>query len=422
MDFSAGNNPLRVFSNRDYSLYFAGQLVSQAGTWMQMVALSWLTYEMTKSPALLTVVTASSQVPSLLIMPWAGVLADRLNRRLLLIITQVLFMLEAAILAALVISNTVQVWHLIALGILSGTIFAFDMPTRAAFVADLTKDRKEDIPAAVAMNSTLMNATRLIGPALAGLIVAKLGAGVCFLLNSLSYLPVILTMILIKTHSMPQKHSGSFVNQLTEGFTYMWRTPALKIPLLLTASFGVGGMAYQTLLPVFVKQIGGDAGMLGLFMSISAGGSLLGSFLIATRKDVRSLAQWMMVCCFISGITLVVLGMANSFWFASATLAVIGLSMMVQLAGSMSLVQSVVEDNKRGRVMSMMTTAFMGTAPIGALIAGQIADRFGFSKTMMLCGAYCVAVAILFMRKLPASVRDSALHTSHAPTKAPMAK
>ncbi|MBX9688332.1 MAG: MFS transporter [Candidatus Obscuribacterales bacterium] len=392
---------LRVFSNPRYCLYFAGQLISQSGTWMQMLASSWLAYKLTGNAFLLAAVGLSSQLPSLLTMPIAGVLVDRFDRHRVVLITQIFAMLQAAVLAALVLTNQLQIWHLIALGVWSGVISGFDMPSRSAFVVGLVENRA-DLPAAIAMNSTLMNATRMIGPALAGFVVSTMGEGFCFLLNALSYIAVILAMLAIRGDFSPSKQgSGSIKAELMDGLQYVWNTVPLRALISLLAFFGLGGMAYALLLPVFVKQIGGDANTLGYLMSASAVGSLLGALLLARRRGVVGLGKWISWSSFGFAAGLIVFSLIASFWAAALVLAFMGFNMMVQLAAANTILQSLVHDDKRGRVMSLFSMAFMGTAPIGSLICGALSNRYGFNITILGCGIYCLLISIIWAIYLP---------------------
>lgn len=397
-----------IFKNKNYALYFGGQFISLIGTWMQMVALSWFTYTLTNSPLLLAIVGASSQLPSLVVMPFAGVFADRLDRKKVIVIVQCLAMFEAALLAFLTLTNQVQVWHLIALGVFAGVISAFDMPTRSAFVFDLV-DNKEDLPAAIAMNSTLMNVTRLIGPALAGFIVAFVGTGMCFLINALSYIAVIWALLLIKDKATSEEKNqkskaareGSIFNELKAGFDYVARTRAVRQLIVHLGVFGIGGMAYAMLLPVFVREIHGDSNTLGYLMSGSAIGSLCATLLLASRKSVVGLSRWISVSSFAFSFFLIGFSFVNSFWPAMFVLAAIGACMMLQMASINTILQTIVEEDKRGRVMSLFTMAFMGAAPIGSLGAGALANKIGLSHTLLLCGIYCLCVSVVFYRALP---------------------
>ena len=395
------NRMFRIFANPRYALYFGGQLISQVGTWMQMVALSWFTYSLTNSPFLLAVVGASSQLPALVVMPFAGVFADRLNRHKVVIVTQSLAMVQAGLLAALALSHQVQVWHLIALGVFAGVINAFDMPTRSAFVFELV-DNKEDLPNAIAMNSSLMNLTRLIGPALAGFVVASVGAGMCFLLNAVSYVAVIVALLFIKGDFSPKiDKPGRIIDELKSGFAYVSATGPVRALILLLGIFGMGGMAYSLLLPVYVKQIGGDANTLGYLMSASAAGALAGTLFLASRKSVVGLGRWIVRSSFAFAIALMAFAFAGNVWIAALLLAFIGAGMMIQMAASNTILQSIVDEDKRGRVMSLFTMAFMGAAPLGSLIAGAFTSKVGLQWTLFGCGVYCLVVAVVFAKHAP---------------------
>jgi MFS family permease len=390
-------NAFRIFKNQDYALYFGGQLGSQAGTWMQQLAISWLTYKLTSSPLLLTVVGASSQIPSLLLMPFAGVIADRFNRKQVLLLTQVMAMLQASALAYLTLTAQIAAWHLVALGILMGIINAFDMPVRSAFVFDLV-ETKDDLPAAVAMNSSLMNVSRLLGPALAGFVVGAFGEGVCFSLNAASYIAVIGALLFVKASKPRQAaqpaSSGRILSELREGLDYTLRTSPIRAIIVLLAVFGFGGMAYAMLLPVFVKEIGGDPNTLGYLSSASALGSTVAAIILATRKSILRLGRWIIISSFVYALSVVALGFSHTFVVAICVLSILGGTMMLQMGSCNTILQSLVEDDKRGRVMSFFSMAFMGTVPLGSLLAGALASRLGFHNTMLICGGYCLMVSV----------------------------
>lgn len=401
-------NPFRVFKNRDYSLYFGGQLVSQVGTWMQQIALSWLTYKLTNSAFLLAVVGVSSQLPSLLIMPFAGVLSDRFNRHRIIVMTQMSAMIQASLLAYLTLSHHLQVWHLIALGLLMGIINAFDMPTRSAFVMDMVKN-PADRPAAIAMNSSLMNVSRLLGPAIAGFVVAALGEGICFAINAASYVAVIAALLCIRGNFEPKPKADSVgvIGELKEGLKYTFDRAPIRAPIMLLALFGFGGMAYSTLLPVFVKQIGGNANTLGYLSTASAFGSVIGTGYLATRKSVIGLGKLALISTFVYATALLGFGFAHSLIAALPLLAVLGAAMMLQMGCCSTILQALVHDDKRGRVMSLFTMAYMGTVPLGSLVAGAISTHFGFQVMLICCALYCFGVAFLFLKHIPKLKRES---------------
>ncbi|MEO8162107.1 MAG: MFS transporter [Arenimonas sp.] len=395
-------NPFRVFASRNYALYFSGQLVSQVGTWMQQIALSWLTYKLTGSALMLAVVGVSSQLPALVVMPFAGVLSDRFNRHRILLGTQLAAMCQAAVLAWLALSGNLLVWHLVALGLVIGVITAFDMPVRSAFVTSLVA-RREDLPAAIAMNSSLMNVSRLLGPALAGFVVAAFGEGICFAINAVSYVFVLAALLLIKGNFAPQPRDkrSSVIQELAEGLRYAAGITPIRAPILLLALFGFGGMAYATLLPVFVKEIGGNANTLGYLSSASAAGSILGTAVVATRKSVLGMGKLAIVACFVYAAGLFVFAFVDTLSSALPVLVVLGAAMMLQLGCCNTILQTVVEDDKRGRVMSLFTMAFMATVPLGALCAGAIATHFGFQAMIFCCAGWCLLVALAFTHQMP---------------------
>jgi MFS family permease len=401
-------NPFRVFASRNYALYFGGQLVSQVGTWMQQIALSWLTYKLTNSALMLAVVGVSAQLPALVVMPFAGVYSDRLNRHRILLATQAAALLQAAVLAALTLGGHLQVWHLVALGLVMGVITAFDMPVRSAFIASLVAHR-EDLPAAIAMNSSLMNVSRLLGPALAGFLVAAVGEGLCFAINAASYVAVLLALLLIRGDFAPRARAQqrSVLEELAEGLRYAAAITPIRAPILLLALFGFGGMAYATLLPVFVRDIGGDANTLGYLSSASAAGSILGTAVVATRKSVVGMGRLAVAACFAYAAFLFVFGFVGSLATALPVLVVLGATMMLQLGCCNTILQSVVEEDKRGRVMSLFTMAFMATVPLGALAAGAIASRFGFRAMIFACAGWVALVAIAFVQQMPRLRRET---------------
>lgn len=400
-------SPFRVFTSPKYCLYFGGQLISQSGTWMQMVALSWLAYRLTGSAFLLASVGLSSQLPSLLIMPFAGVIVDRFNRHKVVLFTQVAAMLQAGVLAYLALTHQVQIWHLIALGVWSGIATGFDMPSRSAFVVSLVES-KEDLAPAIAMNSTLMNVTRLIGPALAGFIVSAFGEGVCFLINALSYIAVIGALLMIRGNFNPQpREKASVLLELKAGIQYVKETPPVRALLLMLAFFSLGGMAYTLLMPVFVKEIGGNANTLGYLMSASAVGSIMGTMLLARRKAILGLGRWIKYAAFGFSAGLLGFSFTHSFWPAAVSLVAMGFAMMILVAASNTVIQAIVDEDKRGRVMSLFSMAFMGTAPIGGLACGALANHIGFNNTILCCAIYALTVSLIWARQLPALRTDS---------------
>jgi MFS family permease len=404
---SSNKNPFRVLKNREYALYFSGQLISQVGTWMQQIAISWLTYKLTNSAFLLSVVSVSGMLPSLLLTPFAGVVADRFNRHKIVVFTQVAAMLEASVLAYLTMTHQIQIWQLISLGIVRGVVAAFDMPVRSAFVMDMVKSR-EDLPATIALNSSLMNVSRLFGPALAGFMVASVGEGMCFAVNAASYIAVIAALMFVKGKFEPKKDGrGSVLSEFVDGLKYVMNSSPIRAPILLLAMFGFGGMAFAQLLPVFVKEIGGDANTLGYLSSASAFGSIIGTIVLATRKGVLGLGKWIIAASFAYAFALIGFSFVHTVWIAIPVLALVGAAMMLQMGSCNTVIQAVVDNDKRGRVMSLFTLAFMGTMPLGSLAAGWLTTHVGFNTMVLICGIYCLCVAVVFTTQMPRLRRES---------------
>ncbi len=392
---------LRAFRHRDYRLFFAGQLTSLVGTWMQTVAQSWLVYRLTGSAALLGVVGFASQLPIFLLAPVAGAVADTYPRRRVMIAMQTASMLLAFPLAALTLMNRVEVWHIIVLAILLGVVNAFDIPVRQSFVAEMVG--REDLINAIALNSSMMNASRIVGPAVAGVLVAAVGEGWCFLLNGFSYFAVIVCLMFIKTgNRAPREHQGSHLEAMREGFRFVVRTRPVRALLILLGLVSLMGMPYSVLMPIFADDIlhGGASG-LGLLMGSTGIGALLGALTLAARRGVRGLGNWVMFACGGFGASLIVFAASRNFWASTVLLIPVGFSMMVQFASSNTLIQSMAPDQLRGRVMAVYSMMFIGMAPFGALLAGVLANRLGAPATVSIGGAFCIAGALVFRSHLP---------------------
>ena len=392
---------LRAFQHRNYRLFFAGQLTSLVGTWMQTVAQSWLVYRLTGSATLLGLVGFASQFPIFLLSPIAGAVADAYPRRRTMIVIQSLMMLLAFPLAALTLMNRIQVWHVIVLAILLGFVNAFDIPVRQSFVAEMVG--REDLINAIALNSSMMNGARIIGPAVAGILVSLVGEGWCFLINGLSYLAVIIGLIFITAgNNRPREHQGSRVEAIFEGFRFALDTGPVRALLLLLGVVSLMGMPYSVLMPIFADDIlkGGAKG-LGLLMGSSGIGALLGAAVLAGRQGVRGLGNWVMFACAGFGTSLILFSLSRKFWLSMLLLMPVGFSMMVQMASSNTLIQSMVPDRLRGRVMALYSMMFLGMAPFGALLAGILANLMGAPSTVALGGAVCIAGAVVFRSHLP---------------------
>lgn len=393
----------RSLQHRNYQLYFSGQLVSLIGTWMQQLALSWLTYRLTSSPLLLGAVAFATTAPSFFVGPFAGVLSDRVNRHKLLIGTQVAAMVLALVLAALTFFGHIQLWHIIVLGILTGFVNAVDMPTRQAFVTDLVVD-KNDLPNAIALNSSLINLTRLIGPAIAGGVIATLGEGVCFLVNGVSYIAVIAALAAMKFEPRPAapRKSGGVIEHMKEGFTYAFQSAPIRTLLIISAVTSISAMPLSTLMPALVKQTyHGGADVLGWLMSASAVGSLVGTVLLASRTGMRGIGQWLCAAMVLFSAGLMTFAFTTNLYAAMFLIAIIGLGMMFQLSATNTILQTLVEEDKRGRVMSIYTMCFMGMMPLGSLIAGAAASTVGVPVTLFSSGFICLMLSAWLYGSLP---------------------
>ena len=392
---------LRALRHRNYRIFFAGQLVSLTGTWMQSVAQAWLAYRLTHSAAMLGIVGFAGQIPALLFSPAGGVVADRFARRSVLVATQASSMLLAFALAALTFAHQVTIFWILALAALSGVVNAFDIPTRQAFAIDMVG--RGDLVNAIALNSSIFNGARVMGPAIAGLLVARIGEGWCFLLNGASYLAVLGSLLSMRIPANTAVVlAGSAWSSVREGFVYVSGTRPVRALLLLLGVVSLTGMPYAVLMPVFAREIlGGGAKELGLLMGASGVGALLGAVVLATRKSVRGLGTFVAICAGGMGLALVAFAYSTSFWLSAALLVPVGFFMMSEMASSNTLIQSLIPDQMRGRVMSLYAMMFMGMAPIGALLAGSLAARIGAPTTLAGGGAVCVLGALAFARRLP---------------------
>lgn len=405
MSFTA----FRSLKHGNYRLFFAGQGISLIGTWMQQMAMSWLVYRMTHSALLLGIVGFSGMIPSFLLAPFAGVLADRWNKRRVLVITQTLSMLQAFALAALVLTKTVSIWHIISLSIFLGCVNAFDIITRQAFVPDML-EKKEDLGNAIALNSSLFNAARLIGPAFAGVLIALVGEGMCFLLNGISYLAVIAALLLMKIEGMTESTGGKgFMSEIGQGFLYVSGFSPIKSILLLIALISFTSVPSQVLMPMFAGSIlHGGPHTLGFLMAASGLGALGGAIFLASRKGALRLGKTTPVAGAVFGFGLMAFSDSHFLWLSLFLMSVTGFGIMVQMASSNMVLQHIVEDGKRGRVMGFFAMAIMGTAPFGSLLAGALAGRIGAPATLFLCGASCVLGSLVFSTRLPSLQKELA--------------
>ncbi|MFH1079764.1 MAG: MFS transporter [Pseudomonadota bacterium] len=391
----------RTLRYRNYRLFFAGQCISLIGTWMQQIAVSWLVYRLTHSVFLLGVVGFAGQFPTFLFSPFAGVLSDRWNRQRILVLTQSLSMLQAFTLAILVLTGVIDVWHILSLSLLIGCVNALDIPTRQSFVRYMIDDQK-DLGNAIALNSAMFNAARFLGPSLAGILIALVGEGVCFLLNAMSYVAVIAALLSINILQVtPEKKKTNLLHDLQEGFHYAYGSKPIRFILLLLALTSFMGVPYAVLMPAFARDIlHGGSRTLGFLMSAAGAGALVGAIYLAARKSVLGLGRIIPLAAGIFGVGLIFFSLSRIVWCSLLLMFVIGFGVMVQVASSNTLLQTIVDDDKRGRIMSFFAVSFIGMAPLGSLMAGTLAGLIGITNTIMIGGVCCVVGAILFSRKL----------------------
>ena len=387
--------------HRNYRLFFLGQLISLIGTWMQSVAQAWLVYRLTGSAVLLGVVAFASQVPIFLLSPLGGVVADRRERRRVLLATQTAAMLLALTLALLTLSGRVEVWQVLALAALLGVANGFDIPTRQAFVVELVG--RQDLVNAIALNSSMFNGARIVGPAVAGVVVATVGEGWCFLANSVSYLAVIGSLLAIRlAPGTRAAATASPVAQILEGWRFVARTAPIRALLLLLGLVSLTGMPYAVLMPVMAEDVlhAGASG-LGLLMGASGVGALAGALVLARRTSIRGLGGWVAWAALAFGIALIVFSLSRHFWLSVVLLLPVGFTMLLQMSSSNTLIQSMVPDELRGRVMAAYSMMFMGMAPVGALLAGGLAGIIGAPGTIAVGGVVCLLGALAFRSRLP---------------------
>ncbi|MBZ5508015.1 MAG: MFS transporter [Acidobacteriia bacterium] len=392
---------LRALRHHNFRLFFSGQLISLIGTWMDPVAESWLIYRLTGSPLLLGTVAFAGQIPIFLLMPIGGIVADRYDRRSILVVTQSLMTALTLILAGLTLTHVVQPWHVMLLGALTGIVSAFDIPVRQAFIADMVP--REDMVNAIALYSAIFNGARVIGPALAGIVVAAMGEGWCFLANGLSFLAVIAGLLMMTAAPAHPALQGSPMQNIIEGFRFVTRTAPVRALMLLVGLISVTGTPGVVLMPVFADQVlHGGARALGLLLGASGLGALCGAITLATRKNVSGLERWILVACNTFGAALILFSLSRTFWLSVALLVPVGFSVVLEMGSSNTLIQSMVPDRLRGRVMAVYSMMFIGMAPLGALLAGSVAHAIGAPMTVALGGAISIIGGIVFATRLSA--------------------
>ena len=369
---------------------------------MTQIATVWLVYKLTDSALMLGVVGFTSQIPSFVLAPFGGVLVDRWNTRRILVITQTLAMVQSLALAVLTLTGTIDINHILFLSLCQGLINAFDAPARQTFVKEMV-ERKEDLASAIALNSSMFNGARLVGPAVAGVIIARVGTGYCFLIDGLSYIAVIIALLAmkLKLRKVTTQTDGT-LQRLREGFTYAFSSPPIRAILLLIALFSLTAMPYVTLVPIFAtKVLHGDAHTLGFLSAASGLGALAGGIYLSTRTTVLGLGKVIAFAPILCGGGIVAFALSHVLWFSLLASMLIGLGSILQIASSNTVIQTIVEDDKRGRVMSLFTMAFLGMVPFGNLFAGSLASKIGASNTLIIGGCCCILGALLFAQQLP---------------------
>jgi len=394
---------MRALRHRNFRLFLGGQIISLAGTWMQQVALSWLVYRLTHSPFLLGLAGFAGQLPSLLLAPLAGVWADRADRRRIVIATQVLSMAQALVLSGLVLSGRITIADILVLSVFLGLVNAVDVPTRQAFLVEMVSGR-EDLASAIALNSSVFNAARLVGPAMAGFMIALVGEGVVFLLNGLSYVAVIAALVAMRIEPRPRARPERppVWRELKDGVRYALGFAPIRSLLFLVGLVSVVGVPFTVLMPIFATDVlHGGPHTLGLLMSSLGVGALGGALLLAARGSVRGLGRVILAAVILFGLSLVGFALSRNEWLSMALLAAAGLGMMVHMASSNTILQTIVDEDKRGRVMSFYAMASMGSVPLGSLLSGALAARVGAPVTVVLGGIACLLGAAGFARGLP---------------------
>ena len=393
---------LRALRHRNYRLFFGGQSVSLVGTWITRIATSWLVYRLTGSALLLGVVSFCGQIPTLFLAPFAGVLVDRWNRHRVLLVTQALSLLQSLALAVLALAGVITVAEVLVLQVAQGVINAFDTPARQAFVVTMIEDRA-DLPNAIALNSSMVNGSRIIGPSIGGAMIAAVGEGWCFLLDALSYVAVIASLFAMRVPATSRPRGDTRLrDELGAGFRYVTGSVPIRTLLLLLAFVSTMGMPYTVLMPaIATRALHGGPHTLGFLMTASGLGALAGAFFLASRESVLGLGRSILIATATFGVGLIAFAQARTLWVALLCLPLVGGGMMIATAGTNTIVQTIVDEEMRGRVMAFYTMAFLGSAPIGSLIAGVLASRIGPQGTVLLGGIACVAAGVWFATRLP---------------------
>ena len=394
---------LRAFRHRNFRLFYAGQAISLIGTWIQQIALSWLIYRTTGSGFLLGLATFCSQIPMLLFLPLAGLFSDRYDRRKLMIVAYFLAMIQAVTLGMLTLAGTIQIWQILVLGFLYGTIMAFETPARQSLISQMVNDR-DDLPNAIALNSVLMNSGRLVGPSIAGVLLVFISEGWCFLINAASFVAIIASISMIRLTANPRAGtSSSLRNELAVAARYAWNARPIRLFLAMVALISLTASPYTVLMPIFARDVfGGDAHTLGFLVGSAGLGAVIGTAFLTTRPDVFGLSKLVPHTSAAAGIALMLVGVSQVYWLSLMFMACLGFGIIVTAASVNMMLQTLVDEDKRGRIISFYAMAFLGMAPVGGLIAGTLAGQVGAPVTAMINGACCLLGTLALMRSLPA--------------------
>jgi len=397
----------RALRHRNFRLFFGGQTISLVGTWMTRIATAWLVYRLTKSALLLGTVSFAGQIPTFIFAPIAGVIVDRNDRRRVLVWTQTLAMVQSLLLAWLTLSHRINITEILVLSAFQGLINAFDMPGRQAFMVQMVEDRK-DLSNAIAINSSMVNVARLVGPSLAGLVIAVSSEGWCFLVDGISYIAVIVSLLMMHVPATAMKRAvTSMFEQMREGWTYVSSFMPVRTILILFALISLMGMPYMVLMPIFAASVlHGGPHTLGFLMGAAGAGALVSAFSLVLRRSVRGLTKMIPMAAIIFGVGLFCFGLSRWLWLSLVLMLLVGFGMLQGMTVSNTIIQTLVPEDRRGRVMSYYTAAFMGMAPFGSLLAGSLAHWIGAPRTVMFTGSCCIAGGLWFWSRLPAIRRE----------------
>lgn len=398
---------LRAFRHRNFRLFYAGQTISLIGTWIQQIALSWLVYRTTGSGFLLGLVTFCSQIPMLLFLPIAGLFSDRYDRRRLMTIAYVFAALQASVLGTLALSGTIRIWEILVLGFIYGTIMAFETPARQSLISQMVNDR-EDLANAIALNSVLMNSGRLIGPSIAGMLLVVISEGWCFFINAMSFVAIIVSVSMMNVAEKPRaRNSTSLRHEFAVAARYAWNTRPIRLFLAMVGLISLTASPYTVLMPIFARDVfAGDAHTLGFLVGSAGFGAVVGTAFLTTRPDVFALSKLVPYSACTAGSALLLVGLSGNYWLSLAFMACLGFGIIVTAASVNMMLQTLVDEDKRGRIVSFYAMAFLGMAPIGAFAAGSIAGQLGAPATAMINGGCCLLGTLALARRLPAIRKD----------------